>query len=443
MSELIEMVFTECVEWFKDWVATDPPTLVDEWDLMEWLEHEMKEATDMFLSHAFHSARARNDAVMILRALYYEYFLFQQQISQASIKPNPEATERLPRQPQTAQKSAAWHAEARDMLSGHEFGGICVGGPAERNSVLAKKCTPEVVVAVAETEEEEAPSQTVFLTDEDGKLSPFKWGWRYEPVARQLFETCVSHAPVFDGLGRVRHPTLPRLGASPDGLVMGGPRAGRLVEIKCPITREINGSIPIRYYCQMQLQAEVCDVDAVDYIEVQFGAAPASAVLPDIIKKTKQPWIGKVCVVSPAAEALPSAYMYEYSPLFPATEEGYAQCLAWRPVVSETALLLEECVWYVKDWFTTTVVRNRRWWETVGYPAYVEFWKTADEARADGRFKSRPLFLDSESETETEPEPEPEAEKEKDGDEDTAKANSGPVWQGVESDSESDTKENT
>ena len=422
------MVFTECVEWFKDWVASDPPTLVDEWDLMEWLEHEMKEATDMFLSHAFHSARARNDAVMILRALYYEYFLFQQQISHASIKPNPEATERLPKQPQSAQKSAAWHAEARDMLSGHEFGGICVGGPAERNSVLAKKCTPEVIVpapAAADCEEE-APSQTVFLTDEDGKLSPFKWGWRYEPVARQLFETCVSHAPVFDGLGRVRHPTLPRLGASPDGLIMAGPRAGRLVEIKCPITREINGSIPIRYYCQMQLQAEVCDVDAVDYIEVQFGAAPASSVLPDIITKTKQPWIGKVCVVSPAAEALPSAYMYEYSPLFPATEEGYAQCLAWRPPTEGTALLLEECVWYVKDWFTTTVVRNTRWWETVGYPAYVEFWKTADEARADGRFKSRPLFLDSESEEDDNKE---------------TPAPKGSVWQGIGSDSESDTKE--
>jgi hypothetical protein len=393
------LVYSACVECFNDWVAADPPTLHDEWDVAQWMESEMKHATEMFITHAFHSARARNDAIMILRALYYEYFLFEQQRAIAVLKPNIAAVARLPSALQTSQKSAAWHAESRDLLSGHEFGGICVGGPAERTMVLAKKCAPEVIIH-GDTEPE-AESRTVFLTDGDGKLSPFKWGWRYEPVARQLFEIVVAGgAPVYDGLGRIRHQTLPRLGASPDGLIMGGSRGGRLVEIKCPVTRTIDGSIPVRYYCQMQLQAEVCDVDAVDYVEVQFAAAPAATVSEDILSRGKQPWIGKVCVTAAADDADPASYKYEYSPLFPADKKGFRECMAWKP---EAAVILEESVWYVKDWFTTTVLRNKRWWETLGYPAYVQFWKDADAARADGRFKSQPLFVDSESDGEVKP----------------------------------------
>lgn len=391
MSDSREMVYSACVAWFADWVAADPPHLVDSWDLSNWMENEMTQATEVFLTHAFHTPRARNDALLILRALFYEYYLFQQQLAIATLKPNLDAATRIPAMPQTSQKSAAWHAESRNMLSGHEFGGIVVGGPAERNTILAKKCAPEIVVTGAEAE---AESQTVFLSGESG-LSPFKWGWRYEPVARALFEAAVAKAPVNDTLGRVRHPTLPRLGASPDGLITAGPRAGRLVEIKCPISRQLDGSVPLRYYCQMQLQAEVCDVDAVDYIEVQFAACEQDSVTPNILTLGKQPYIGKVCVTADSEETMPSAYSYEYSPLFPNTAEGYAACLDWTPV---KPVVLEKSVWYVKDWYTTTVLRNKRWWADVGYPGYVQFWKDADEARRDGRYKSVALFIDSESE---------------------------------------------
>ncbi len=385
------MVYTACVEWFEDWIAADPPQLYDSWDLSEWMETEMKAATSVFLEHAFHTQRAKNDALLILRALFYEYFHFQQQLHIQGLKPNPVAAERLPNLPQSAQKSAAWHAESRNMLSGHEFGGIVVGGPAERNTILAKKCAPEIVV----TEEgAEVESQTVFLSGESG-LSPFKWGWRYEPVARTLFETVVAKAPVNDTLGRVRHPSLPRLGASPDGLITAGPRCGRLVEIKCPISRQLDGSVPLRYYCQMQLQAEVCDVDAVDYVEVQFGAMDQESVTPTILTQGKQPYIGKVCVTADSEDASPSTHSYEYSPLFPNTIAGYNACIAWTP---SKPVVFEKSVWYVKDWFTTTVLRNKRWWNTVGYPAYKAFWEEADAARKDGRYKSMALFIDSESE---------------------------------------------
>lgn len=390
MTDTIEMVYSACIDWLNDWVETNPPLLLDELDLSQWMENEMREATDMFIQYGVHSSRARNDAIMILRSLYYEYYLFQRQVYIQNIAPNPEAVIRLPKLPQSNQKSAAWHAESREMLSGHEFGSVAVGTVAERAAVIAKKCGPVVVVDCEEVE-----SRTVFLTGESG-LSAFKWGWRYEPVARDVFERCVAEGNVFDGLGRIRHPNLPRLGASPDGLIMTGPRCGRLVEIKCPPTRVITGSIPIRYYCQMQLQAEVCDVDAVEYVELQFGAVQQSEATVDVFLASKVPWIGKVCVTAEDEHSAPSQYAYAYSPLFPATQEGFKDCVAWKPE-GHTGPIYESSMWYVKDWFATTVPRNRAWFAEVGKPAYEEFWVEVEAARADGRYKPRACIVDDSS----------------------------------------------
>ena len=80
------------------------------------------------------------------------------------------------------------------MISGHEFGSIITGGKAERANTIAKKCIPPEVV------EGQADQNIVFLTPPEG-LSPFKWGWRFEPVARDLFEIQFSQGSVYDGLG--------------------------------------------------------------------------------------------------------------------------------------------------------------------------------------------------------------------------------------------------
>jgi hypothetical protein len=387
MTDAIEMVYSSCIDWLNDWVEANPPLLLDEWDLSQWIDTEMRDAIDTFIQYGLHSSCARNDAIMILRALLYEYYVFQRQKNTMNLLPKPEAVVRLPSLPQSNQKSAAWHSESREMLSGHEFGSVAVGTVAERAAVIAKKCAPAVVVECDEVE-----SRTVFLTGEYG-LSAFKWGWRYEPVARDVFERCVAEGTVFDGLGRIRHPTLPRLGASPDGLIMTGPRCGRLVEIKCPPTRVITGSIPIRYYCQMQLQAEVCDVEAVEYVELQFGAVQQADATVDMFVGSKVPWIGKVCVTAENDMTDPSQYAYAYSPLFPATVEGFNECLAWKPA----GIIHESSMWYVKDWFTTTVPRNRAWFAEIGKPAYEEFWVEVEAARADGRYKPRACIVDDSS----------------------------------------------
>ena len=391
------MVFSACASWLQDWLEVESPILYDDWDLSNWMENEMVDATRTFLTFGFKTPKARGDALNILRALFYEHFLFQKQLAISAIPANPDAVERLPKLVQSAQKSAEWHAESRNMLSGHEFGPICVGSRSERYTVLAKKCSPEIVTTG------QSDSRTVFLTSEDGRLSAFRWGWRYEPVARMLFEQYISEmdgveTTVYDGLGRIRHPSLPRVGASPDGLIMTGKRLGRLLEIKCPISRELDNRVPLQYYCQMQLQAEVCDVAAVEYLEVQFSAVRQDLVTESVLRGCK-PWIGKVCVCAKSAEEDPAEWTYEYSPLFMATAEGLASCKAWLPPPSCT-VIHESSIWFVKNWFHTTVLRNKRWWNAVGYPSYMDFWKDVEMARTDGRYKPKAMFVESDEDGE-------------------------------------------
>jgi len=410
----IEMPYSACIDWFEDWISVEAPTLVDEYDLSAWMEEEMNTVNKLFISTAFKSIRAKNDAILILRALYYEYFLFQRDLALKNLVAKPENVKRLKELPQSAQKSAAWHNESLELLTGHEFGSVVYGTPAGRGLVIAKKCGTPVVVNEHEMASASS-SQIVFTYDSEGKLSPFKWGWRYEPVVRDVYERCFAEGAVFDGLGRIRHPFLPRLAASPDGLIVSGPRCGRLVEIKSPITRELTGTIPPDYYCQIQLQAEVCDVDAVDYVEMRFTAMLVKDAKYSVAVGAKNPWMGKICVVAappvavPVAEgeepveprSNPDSYEYRYSPLFPATESGFTDCCAWMPTDISGMVMLEESVWYVHDLFTKTYMRNRRWWAEVGQPAYEKFWRDVEIARRDGTYAEKAMFVDETSDDES------------------------------------------
>lgn len=377
MSTLLEMVYSACTQWLDDLYKSFPYPLEDEYDASTYYEQVLKDAIPIFLEYGFETHRARNDAITILRSLFYEFYLLHKQHAIYSLKSDSSIIQRLLSAQQTPQKTKEWYTESYDILSGHEFGAICVGGQGEKEIVFTKKCSP--ILEIHDT-------SIVFVTPQDGKLTAFKWGWRYEPIARSIFEKHYAEGVVNDTLGRVRHHTLPRLGASPDGLIVSGPRCGRLVELKCPITRQLDRKIPIRYYTQMQLQAEVCDVGAVDYFECCFTAV--QKLDESHLTQVDLPYVGKLCVIG-NSENIPTDYVY--SPLFTATNEGIQNANNWKPVGN----ILEESCWFVRDSYTETVLRNKRWWEDIGFPAYEEFWNIVDEARIDGRYNKKiPLFID-------------------------------------------------
>jgi putative phage-type endonuclease len=98
--------------------------------------------------------------------------------------------------------------------------------------------------------------------------SPMHWGVKYEPVAKAYYEY-VNDVKVSE-YGCVIHSQYPYLGASPDGIVTSSKWYGRMLEIKCPYTREITGIPKREYWIQCQIQMEVCGLHGCDFLETKF-----------------------------------------------------------------------------------------------------------------------------------------------------------------------------
>ena len=154
---------------------------------------------------------------------------------------------------QMPQRTTDWYTQKRNMLTASEISQMWKG-PKSRIALIASKVNVQ-----------EAPPKR--LATLRAETNPMDWGVRYEPLVKAILERDGSS---IQELGRIQHRTIPGLAASPDGLYVSGEKTGYLVEIKCPISRVISEEIPFDYWCQMQIQMEVCDIDQCEYVEAKF-----------------------------------------------------------------------------------------------------------------------------------------------------------------------------
>lgn len=143
---------------------------------------------------------------------------------------HPRAVALLERE-QFVQRSPEWFAVRRELLTASDAASALDMKPfpsyrgSPRAELLLKKVT-------------NAPLNNMFVVH----------GQRYEDEARDWIADALGETIVEVGL--VRHLSLPWLAASPDGVTA----SGKLVEIKCPLKREIRpGHVPEHYYVQMQV----------------------------------------------------------------------------------------------------------------------------------------------------------------------------------------------
>ncbi len=149
-----------------------------------------------------------------------------------------------------AQKTDAWYEARNNMLTASDCAAALDCNPHESSRELLVRKIGQGVV----------PSES----------SPaVAWGNTYEPIARDIYADrigCSVHE-----VGLIPHRTYPWLGASPDGVVCGiGGKCGKIVEIKCPVTRKVTGDVPYPYWIQIQIQLEVCDIDLCDFVDCKF-----------------------------------------------------------------------------------------------------------------------------------------------------------------------------
>ena len=154
---------------------------------------------------------------------------------------------------QNDQRTAAWHAKRGEMLTASEIYKTVKGStPASRRELIMSKLVPRDAGG-------------------GGGARSLMWGTQFEPVAKQIYER--MHSVRIADTTCVPHPVHSFLGASPDGLQLDNDeRFGRLVEFKCPISRDFDETTPVpdMYIHQMQLQMACTGMDACDYAEFKF-----------------------------------------------------------------------------------------------------------------------------------------------------------------------------
>jgi Phycodnaviridae exonuclease len=93
-------------------------------------------------------------------------------------------------------------------------------------------------------------------------------------------------------VGFIRHPKYDWIGGSPDRIAL---KSGRLVEIKCVVTREIiEGYVPEMYWCQVQGLLEVCDLDECDFVQYKQESWTSEEILSITTIKRDREWFESV-----------------------------------------------------------------------------------------------------------------------------------------------------
>ena len=282
--------------------------------------------------------------------------------SLSSLSVSPERLAALCARDQTEQRTPAWYAQMGNILSASELGSLFGSVRARAQLVLAKvNFVPRPQQALA-----------VFSSS----MSAFDWGIRFEPVVKQVYEHL--YGATIQELGRLIGTIDPRVSASPDGLITAATdpaRVGRLIEIKCPVTRQPDGKVPKDYYAQMQMQLHVTGLHECDFVEVVFNA-PYSSSIERCGPGLYNGYVALVQTNTPQEDGTVAAtFRYEYSPInAPST---------WKPEdLKEGEFACEVAPWSVFEWHEQVVHADPTWWPHVK-PKVDAFWEDVAKARAD------------------------------------------------------------
>jgi len=183
------------------------------------------------------------------------------------------------------QGTTAWLKQRYNMITASDAY-KALTSEAQRNNIIKAKSQPFQCYG---TEDEDGQRQ-----QQHGPAS-MAWGHMFEPISVQIYEHLTGEKVLF--MGCIPHPLLPYLGASPDGVISpwetdGGrcQRVQRILEIKNPISREIDGIPSEAYWIQQQIQMEVCDMEGCDFFETTFKTMDDLSILfpPFLLPRIKE-----------------------------------------------------------------------------------------------------------------------------------------------------------
>jgi hypothetical protein len=249
--------------------------------------------------------------------------------------------------PQVEQRTEEWYKQARTILTASEIWTL-MKSPRERGLLVMSKASDE--------QTRRGGRQLCVPTE---FMTAFDWGIRFEPVVKALYE--FKYNLIVKDVGRIVHRTDKRVAASPDGVVLGSSlKTPRLLEIKCPVSREIGGEIPKEYYAQMQTQMEVTGAPICDYVEVTFRTVYKKGTV-----LTQGPALGHGIIWRVRNEDDTEKYVYDCISYM-----GAVKVIEGTP---HEDVCLEKIEWDLLGWHEVEVTRDTSWWENM-LTKVDEFW---------------------------------------------------------------------
>lgn len=153
------------------------------------------------------------------------------------------------------QRTDEWHQKRGQMLTASEIYKACANAsPAAKHEIMIAKLNPRV--------------------GGNSQARALIWGTRLEQVAKDIYCHLFPGIEIHDTTC-IPHPEHSFLGASPDGILKhedsNHELHGRLIEIKCPISRVLDDTpTSVTYMCQMQLQMECTGLKKCEFVEMKF-----------------------------------------------------------------------------------------------------------------------------------------------------------------------------
>lgn len=166
--------------------------------------------------------------------------------------------------PQITQRTDAWYTARKDLITASDVASVLGKSKYQsRNALLKKKVYPS-------TKTFTSPAMQHGIINED--------------IARDKF--CDAYNLECKEVGLFIHPEYDWLGGSPDGIC----NDGRLVEIKCPLSREIKHSVPEHYFPQVQICMEILDIEECYFIQYQEETIFRDEILDVLIVERDREW---------------------------------------------------------------------------------------------------------------------------------------------------------
>lgn len=269
----------------------------------------------------------------------------------------------LKTKPQPDQRTTEWYNRRYNMITASNAYKI-FDSQSSINSIIYEKCIPLDL-----SKHDNLNTQTAF-----------HWGHKYEPLSVMYYE--YKYKTKIEDYGCISHDDFSFLGASPDGINVDSSsyRYGRMLEIKNPVNRELNGIPKKEYWIQMQLQMEVCDLNECDFLETKFKEYEDKEEFDNDGDFT---YTENKCLKGIIMYFIDNGnYHYEYAPLY-ITEKEFEKWEIKTMEKNSEKQWLKNIYWKLDEVSCILVLRNKFWFKNC-IDKIRDIWKTIEYEREHG-----------------------------------------------------------